>query len=139
MSDISNVTNNGEILDQSKLIDDSDYDDLGGGIRSSFPVISYRGAKWRLRYQGNEQVMVDQDGRLVQEIAVCLLKVPDHLSKRFYAGGWPGEGQDRKPPDCWSNDGIRPDPSLTPPQQPDGRPLPRLAPVVTSTVLGRAF
>ena len=123
MTDISNV-NSTDILDQSKLVQDDDRDDLGGGIRSSFPVISYRGAKWRLRYQGNEQLMVDERGIPVPEIAVCLLRVPDHLSKRYYAGGYPGEGQDRKPPDCWSNDGIRPDPSLTPPNQPDGRPLP---------------
>ena len=124
MSDVTNVNQHTDILEQSKYATDEDRDDLGGGVRSSFPVISYRGSKWRLRYQGNEALMVDDRGIPVPEIAVCLLRVPDHLSKRYYAGGYPGEGQDRKPPDCWSNDGIRPDPTLTPPQQPDGRPLP---------------
>ena len=124
MNSITTTTSNGEILEQSRLAVEDDHDDLGGGIRSSFPVISYRGAKWRLRYQGNEQLMVDERGIPVPEIAVCLVRVPKHLSKRFYIGGYPGEGQDRKPPDCWSNDGVRPDPSLTPPAQPDNRPLP---------------
>ena len=123
-TNVSNVTQNGALLEQSKLVGEDDVDDLAGGIRSSFPVISYRGSKWRLRYQGNEQLMVDDRGIPVPEIAVCIIKAPDHLSKRFYIGGYPGEGQDRKPPDCYSNDGVRPDPSLTPPVQPDGRPSP---------------
>jgi hypothetical protein len=119
--------NNGSgqyLLDQTALATDDDFDDLGGGIRSSFPVISYRGSKWRLRYQGQEQLMLDDRGSPVPEIAVALLRVPDHLSKRFYIGGYPGDESARRPPDCWSNDGIRPDPTLTVPEQPDGRPVP---------------
>lgn len=120
MSDIT-IKNNGEVS-QSALVTADDFDDLGAGIRSSFPVISYRGSRWRLRYQGDEQMMLDDRGSPVPEIAVCFLKVPDHISKRYYPG-WV-EGQERKPPDCYSNDGIRPDPSLTPPKQPDNRPVP---------------
>lgn len=110
------------VWEQSNLVKPEDFDDLGAGIQSSFPIIGYKMGKWRLRWQGEEQLIVDERGFPVPEIGVSLIKVPDHKSKRYWAGGY--DQNSRKAPDCWSNDSIRPDPVLTPPQQPDGRPLP---------------
>lgn len=121
---VKSNTNQGQtiIWEQSNLVKPEDFDDLGAGIQSSFPIIGYRMGRWRLRWQGEEQPIVDERGFPVPEIGVSLIKVPDHKSKRYWAGGY--DQNSRKAPDCWSNDSIRPDPILTPPQQPDGRPLP---------------
>lgn len=110
------------VWEQSNLVKPEDFDDLGAGIASSFPIIGYKMGKWRLRWQGEEQLITDERGFPVPEIGVSLIRVPDHKSKRYWAGGY--DQNSRKAPDCWSNDSIRPDPTLTPPQQPDGRPLP---------------
>jgi hypothetical protein len=110
------------IWEQSNLVKPEDFDDLGAGIQSSFPIIGYRMGRWRLRWQGEEQLITDERGFPVPEIGVSLVRVPDHKSKRYWAGGY--DQNSRKAPDCWSNDSIRPDPILTPPAQPDGRPLP---------------
>lgn len=111
-------TQNGQILgDQDPNVTDDMYDDLGGGIASSFPVISYRSSRWRIRYGGNEELLVDQQGRPVDELGVCLVRVPNHKSKRYWINGYQ---QGNKAPDCWSNDAIRPHPTLPPPAQPQG-------------------
>ena len=48
---------NEQILgDQDPNVTDDMYDDLGGGIASSFPVISYRNSRWRIRWQGAEEL-----------------------------------------------------------------------------------
>lgn len=115
---MNDTPQNGQILgDQDPSVDESMYDDLGGGIASSFPVISYRSSRWRIRYGGNEELLVDQQGRPVDELGVCLVRVPNHKSKRYWINGYQ---QGNKAPDCWSNDAIRPHPTLPPPAQPQG-------------------
>lgn len=115
---------NEQILgDQDPNVTEDMYDDIGGGISSSFPVISYRNSRWRVRWQGNEELLVDDKGRPVEEIGICLAKVPNHKSKRYWVGGY--QTGSNKAPDCWSNDAIRPHPSLIPPAQPQGWPNPR--------------
>lgn len=124
MNDVVNKPQRTQALrQQSALVKPEDFDDLGAGIASSFPIIGYRQSKWRLRWQGEEQLIVDERGIPVPEIGVALVKVPDHKSKRYWINGY--EQNSRKAPDCWSNDSIRPDPTLIPPVQPDNRPAPK--------------
>ena len=117
---MNDETKVGQILgEQADNVTDDMYDDIGGGIQASFPVISYRQSRWRIRYQGNEELLVDKEGRPVEDLAVCLVRVPSHKSKRFWYSYEQGAG---KSPDCYSNDGIKPHPSLTPPTQMQGWP-----------------
>lgn len=120
---MNDQTQQGQILgDQDPTVTDDMYDDLGAGIASSFPVISYRNSRWRVRWQGNEELLVDQQNRPVEEIGVCLVRVPNHKSKRYWIQGYK---QDNRPPDCWSNDSVRPHPTVIPPAQPQNWPTPR--------------
>lgn len=120
---MNDQTQQGQILgDQDPNVTDDMYDDIGAGIASSFPVISYRNSRWRVRWQGNEELLVDQQNRPVEEIGVCLVKVPNHKSKRYWINGYK---QDNRPPDCWSNDSVKPHPTVIPPAQPTGWPVAR--------------
>jgi hypothetical protein len=117
---VNDETKVGQVLgEQADNVTDDMYDDIGGGIQASFPVISYRQSRWRIRYQGNEELLVDPQGRPVEDLAVCLVRVPGHKSKRFW---YSYEQGSNKAPDCFSNDGIKPHPSLTPPTQMQGWP-----------------
>lgn len=106
--------------DQSAKVTDEMYDDLGAGIGSSFPVLSYRGSRWRIRQGLKEELLLDENGKMVEEISVCLVKVPANKSKRYWIGGFKN---DRRPPDCSSNDSIRPLPTIIPPVQPKDWPV----------------
>lgn len=84
-------------------------DDLSGGVQSSFGVISFRGSKWRVKYQGNETLITNNDGDAVGSLKLVLLNALPKLSKIYYKGSYQ-EGDD-SPPDCFSVDGVKPDPS----------------------------
>lgn len=90
-------------------------DDLASGVSGGFPIISIRGAKWRL-VEGGEEKPIYMPGTtdLAPAIRVILLKANPNVSKTFYAGAYV-EGSDAKP-DCTSADGIRPDADAAKPQ-----------------------
>lgn len=88
---------------------DAVKDDLSGGVQSSFGVISFRGSKWRVKYQGNETLITNNDGDAVGSLKLVLLNALPKLSKIYYKGSYQ-EGDD-SPPDCFSVDGVKPDPS----------------------------
>lgn len=97
------------------LPDDDLNEELVGGIQASFPVISFRGKIWRINYKGVETPLVNpQTGDPVASINVILLKGAKHLGKIYYPTAYT-EGDDR-PPACFSNDGMRPDPQAEEPQ-----------------------
>jgi len=123
-------------LKESALVSDDDYDDLGAGVRLSFPVLSYRGQMWWMRYQREELALVDDKGEPVKEIGVSLIKVPENLSKRYFEGQY--RQGDNNPPSCWSDDGKRPHPSAKVPQQPDGRATPSLCSNCYMDIIGSA-
>lgn len=82
-------------------------DDLSQGVSSGFPLISIRGAKWRLVQGGEESPIRDpQTQDLAPSIKVVLMRANANMSKVFYAGQFV-EGSD-SPPDCSSGDGIAP-------------------------------
>ncbi|OWT53388.1 hypothetical protein [Candidimonas nitroreducens] len=81
--------------------------DLDAGVSSGFPVISIRGAKWRIVEGGEERpIYIPNTQDLAPSIKVVLLRSNPAVSKTYYAGQYV-EGTDAKP-DCYSNDGVTP-------------------------------
>lgn len=82
-------------------------DDLDAGVSAGFPVMSIKGAKWRIVEGGEEHPIYMPGTRdLAPYIKVVILRANAAISKTFYAGAYV-EGTDAKP-DCYSNDGIAP-------------------------------
>ena len=77
----------------------------------SFPRLSLRGGKFRLRDGGDEKTLKLDEMSVIIVAATPLGNVP---AKVFYKGGYvPGEDAG---PDCRSSDGIRPDAGVESPQ-----------------------
>jgi hypothetical protein len=84
---------------------------LDDGIGASFARISYKGSKWNVvNQQKIEPVMALMGGTKVQSpfLDVVILKAANHPTKAWFADAYQ-EG-DSKQPDCFSNDGLKPDP-----------------------------
>lgn len=94
--------------------DESEYDNLAAGVLSSFAILSFRGKVWRGRYQGDERALVDKDDEPLTKILAVFAGSSPRISKAFYEHNYQS-GSDA-PPDCFSNDGIRPDASVADPQ-----------------------
>ena len=84
-----------------------DNDDLSAGVSGGFSVISFRGAKWRIKHGGEETLLTNSDGDPMPSIRVVMLKANRHISKNFYEGKYVEGTTDN--PTCWSTDGISPD------------------------------
>lgn len=86
----------------------------GIGGAPSFPHISIAQSRWRVvDASGNETVLK------TFEIDFVVIAANPAKSKTYYARHYsPGETQPTAP-DCFSDDGIRPDPSVTSPQSPN--------------------
>jgi hypothetical protein len=85
----------------------------GGG----FPVISIKGKVFSVVRDGDRKVLPnprDPDSPATA-IDVVILKVNKGTSKVFYAKGY-SEGSDGVKPDCFSNDGVKPDANVESPQ-----------------------
>lgn len=93
-------------------------DDLSSGVSGGFGVLSIRAGMFRVKYQGDETVVRqdqnDEDSDPVRSMEVVFLKASPHLSKIYYAKAYQ-EGDDNAP-DCFSLDGKTPDPSADDPQ-----------------------
>jgi hypothetical protein len=108
---INNNNRPGTVVQQSKLLDkyvENYADDLGAGILPSFPVLSIRGGKWRVKYRGEETLIADDRGYPRPDIDVVIVMAPRHKSKAFYPEGF-DENNPGVPPTCWSSDGKVPD------------------------------
>lgn len=89
------------------------FNELSGGVTSSFPIISYKGKVWRIRKAGEEQMYLDNDGNAMPTIDVVLVQANPLPSKIFYDK--PYEEGSNDTPRCFSNDGVKPDPSVQDP------------------------
>jgi hypothetical protein len=85
-----------------------DSDDLSSGVSGSFAVISFRASKWRVKYQGEEKPLLNAEGDPIPTLELIILKSNPAITKNYYEQGYT-EGAVQKP-DCFSLDGIRPDP-----------------------------
>jgi hypothetical protein len=85
-------------------------DELGAGITSGFAVVSIRGKAWRIKHRGEERTLMRDDGDGPRaSIDVVIVKAAPQIAKIWYQSGYV-EGS-TSPPDCWSVDGIKPDPA----------------------------
>lgn len=90
-------------------------DDLDAGVSAGFPVMSIRGAKWRIVEGGEEHpIYIPGSTDLAPSVKVVLLRANAAVSKTFYASAFV-EGSDAAP-DCYSNDGVRPASDSSKPQ-----------------------
>ena len=88
-------------------------DELSAGVTGGFAVIGYRGKIWRVKSQGNENMITRDDvhGDGSQDpaasIEVVIVKSSPVITKTYYIKGW--EDGSNSPPDCFSSNGITPD------------------------------
>jgi hypothetical protein len=82
-------------------------DELGAGVASSYGVVGYKGKVWSIRHQGNEEVLMRDDGDGPRNsIEVVIIKASAAISKIFYRQGYV-DGSNAAP-DCWSANGQTP-------------------------------
>jgi hypothetical protein len=116
---ISNRMAGGAIMQQSALFDalPEEWDDLTANVSIGFPILGIKGGKWHYRYRGEESILLDTQGRFpTPAVQVVILKAQKELSRTYYASGYV-EGVNA-PPDCWSSDGVAPDPTVAQPMNP---------------------
>lgn len=86
-----------------------------GGIAQSFPILTIKGKSWSIRYRGVTTTITAPNpaaGNVlmpVQFLDVVIVDAAASISKVFYLHGYK-EGE-RAPPDCWSANGVVPDPA----------------------------
>jgi len=93
--------------------------DLTSHTTPAFPVCSIKGKVFAIVRDGERQMVMnpkDPDSPATH-IDVVLVKANKATSKVFYLEGY-DEKAEAKKPDCWSNDGVKPDPSAESPQAP---------------------
>jgi hypothetical protein len=90
------------------MADGVDNTALSDGIAASFPVLSFRGKVWRVRYQG-EALPILLEGEPVPAILCVIVLANPQLSKLYFEGAYEEGSSDA--PTCFSLDGVTPDPS----------------------------
>jgi hypothetical protein len=76
-------------------------------VASGFPVISIKGSKWAVKQGGERTVVTDPDtGDLAPSIEVVIVDYSRNVNKVFYEAAFDEDVSG--PPDCYSNDGIKP-------------------------------
>jgi len=91
-------------------------DDMAAGVGQSFAILSVRGKNWRLKFRGEETTLMrppvtpggPPDGPRAS-VEVVIVKASPSIAKIFYKAGYV-EGNS-SPPECWSVDGVKPDPA----------------------------
>jgi hypothetical protein len=84
---------------------------FSGGIRDAFPLLSIKGKVFRMRKDGQEVPIIDPHTRqVIPFLDVIMVNAAPTLSKSFYLKGF--DDDVLNPPDCWSLDAVKPDPSV---------------------------
>lgn len=102
-SQVPAFARNNELSETAKALTGS----ISGGIKR----ISIKGGVFRLVASGKELAAIDE-----RYLDVVIVKAAPKVSRIFYAG--PYDADNPAPPDCWSNDGERPDPTAQNKQAP---------------------
>jgi len=95
-SNVPAFARNNELSDTAKA--------LTGGNVSNNKRISIKGGVFRLLAGGKEVAAID-----ARHLEVVIVKAAPKLSRIYYAAAY--DAENIVPPDCWSNDGDRPDPT----------------------------
>ena len=80
------------------------------GLSAGFAVISLRGKLWRVKHAGEETVIPDDRGMPASYIDVIIVGISPAVSKNWFAGGFV-DNAESKAPDCYSLDGVKPEPA----------------------------
>jgi len=96
-SNVPSFARNHELSETAKAL-------TGGGVGSSSKRISIKGGVFRLLAGGKEIASIDE-----RFLDVIIVKAAPKVSRIFYAKSY--DGDNITGPDCWSNDGERPDAS----------------------------
>lgn len=108
----------GNLPSYLKNVDLSQFNgDLTAHASSGFPSLSIKGKVFAIVRDGERTILPnpkDPDSPATSIDAV-LVKANKGTSKVFYANGYDESGESKKP-DCFSNDGVRPDDSVEKPQ-----------------------
>lgn len=81
--------------------------DLSGGVSGSYAILSFKGSRFSLKYQGTVTPITNSEtGDPVGSFEAVLVKSNPYLTKQYYAKGFQ-EG-DSAAPDCFSIDGKVP-------------------------------
>jgi hypothetical protein len=83
---------------------------LAGGGDNQTKRIALGANKFVLKVNGTEISKTPTN-----KLEVVIVNASKHISRTFYAKAWDPKA-DAAPPDCWSNDGEKPDPSAKEPQ-----------------------
>jgi len=84
---------------------------FAANIAESIPRLSIKGKEFTAIIDGVTKVLTNpQTGEVYQQLDVVLVNSSKFIAKSYYIKGF-NEG-DTNPPDCWSLDGMRPDPSV---------------------------
>lgn len=88
-------------------------DSLSDGIGQSYPVLSYKGKNWAMRYRGEKKAFIrPDDGTPAAYLDVIILGQAKQKSKSYYKKYDPTQS-DGERPICSSIDGVVPDPDVT--------------------------
>jgi hypothetical protein len=108
----------GNLPSYLKNVDLSQFNnDLTAHASSGFPSLSIKGKVFAIVRDGERTILPnpkDPDSPATSIDAV-LVKANKGTSKVFYANGYDESGESKKP-DCFSNDGVKPDASVEAPQ-----------------------
>jgi len=96
-SNVPSFARNHELSETAKAL-------TGGGVGTSTKRISIKGGVFRLLAGGKEIAAIDE-----RYLDVIIVKAAPKVSRIFYAKSY--DGDNITGPDCWSNDGERPDAS----------------------------
>jgi len=101
-SNVPAFARNNELSETAKAL-------TGGGAGLSTKRISIKGGVFRLVAGGKEITSIDD-----RHLDVIIVRAAPKVSRIFYAGAYNADAIVR--PDCWSNDGEKPDASIAAPQ-----------------------
>ena len=101
-SNVPAFARNNELSETAKAL-------TGGGTGQSIKRISIKGGVFRLVAGGKEMASIDE-----RHLDVIIVKAAPKVSRIFYAKSY--DADNIAGPDCWSNDGEKPDGSITSPQ-----------------------
>lgn len=88
------------------IVDAGAAEDLGAGIGGSYGILSIRGGKFRVKYQGAETALLNDKNEPVGSVEAVIVKANKYLTKQYYEDAYT-EG-DNSAPVCFSVDGKVP-------------------------------
>lgn len=96
-------------------MDASVNDELSAGIEMGFAILGFKGKVWSIRHRGEERTLMRPDGDGPRNsIEAVILRASSAKSKIWYEHGYV-EGS-TEAPDCFSTNGVTPDPGSKKPQ-----------------------